>query len=106
VIRVARPKERRFTNRRLKNVRFETAVERAVWKAPLLVSVARDIAVRFESWIKEPHMRNLLFSIIGSVIVLAAFNSCSTSVKSDSGHGVTAGVHDTGHGVTAGVHTQ
>jgi hypothetical protein len=27
-------------------------------------------------------------------------------VKSDSGHGVTAGVHDTGHGVAAGVHTQ
>ncbi len=50
-------------------------------------------------------MRNILFSILGGVIVLAAFNSCSTSVKSDSGHGVTAGVHDTGHGVTAGVHT-
>jgi hypothetical protein len=26
-------------------------------------------------------------------------------VKTDSGHGVTAGVHDTDHGVTAGVHT-
>ena len=51
-------------------------------------------------------MRNILFSILGSFVFLAAFTSCSTSVKSDSGHGVTAGVHDTGHGVTAGVHTQ
>ncbi|MEY2562430.1 MAG: hypothetical protein QOH88_623 [Verrucomicrobiota bacterium] len=50
-------------------------------------------------------MRNILLSIVGSIIVLAAFNSCSTTVKSDSGHGVTAGVHDTGNGVTAGVHT-
>jgi hypothetical protein len=50
-------------------------------------------------------MRNLLL-ILGSVVFLAAFSSCSTTVKSDSGHGVTAGVHDTGHGVTAGVHTQ
>jgi len=50
-------------------------------------------------------MRHLLLSL-GAVLVLATFNSCSTSVKTDSGHGVTAGVHDTGHGVTAGVHTR
>ncbi|MDP9005096.1 MAG: hypothetical protein M3N12_09950 [Verrucomicrobiota bacterium] len=51
-------------------------------------------------------MRNIFFSILGSIVVVVALSSCSTSVKSDSGHGVTAGVHDTGHGVTAGVHTQ
>jgi hypothetical protein len=39
-------------------------------------------------------------------VCLAAFSSCSTTVKSDSGHGVTAGVHDTGNGVTAGVHAR
>ncbi|HMG06027.1 MAG TPA: hypothetical protein VK581_11225 [Chthoniobacterales bacterium] len=50
-------------------------------------------------------MRNILFSILGSFIFLVALSSCSTSVKTDSGHGVTAGVHDTDHGVTAGVHT-
>jgi len=50
-------------------------------------------------------MRNMLL-IFGSLLFLAAVTSCSTTVKSDSGHGVTAGVHDTGHGVTAGVHTQ
>jgi hypothetical protein len=70
------------------------------------VRAARNFA--FDSEYKEQGtpMRNILFSILGSVIVLAAFNSCSTTVKSDSGHGVTAGVHDTGNGVTAGVHTQ
>jgi hypothetical protein len=26
-------------------------------------------------------------------VLLGAFSSCSTSVKTDSGHGVTAGVH-------------
>jgi hypothetical protein len=38
-------------------------------------------------------MRTLLLSTIGAVIILAAFSSCSTTVKTDSGHGVTAGVH-------------
>jgi hypothetical protein len=51
-------------------------------------------------------VRIIFFSILGSFFVLAALSGCSTSVKTDSGHGVTAGVHDTGHGVTAGVHTQ
>jgi hypothetical protein len=51
-------------------------------------------------------MRNILFSTFGAFLVLAALSGCSTSVKTDSGHGVTAGVHDTGHGVTAGVHAR
>jgi hypothetical protein len=38
-------------------------------------------------------MRTILFSFITAVLVLGAFSSCSTSVKTDSGHGVTAGVH-------------
>jgi hypothetical protein len=50
-------------------------------------------------------MRNILV-FFGSLVFVAALSSCSTTVKSDSGHGVTAGVHDTGHGVAAGVHTQ
>jgi uncharacterized protein YceK len=50
-------------------------------------------------------MRKILLSF-GAIILLAALNGCSTTVKTDSGHGVTAGVHDTGHGVTAGVHTR
>ena len=51
-------------------------------------------------------MRNILFSTLGAIILLAALSSCSTTVKTDSGHGVTAGVHDTGNGVAAGVHTR
>jgi uncharacterized protein YceK len=50
-------------------------------------------------------MRNILLSF-GAIILLSALSGCSTTVKTDSGHGVTAGVHDTGHGVTAGVHTR
>jgi hypothetical protein len=50
-------------------------------------------------------MRNILLSF-GAIIFLSVFVGCSTTVKTDSGHGVTAGVHDTGHGVTAGVHTR
>lgn len=50
-------------------------------------------------------MRNILLSF-GAIILLATLNGCSTTVRTDSGHGVTAGVHDTGHGVTAGVHTR
>ena len=51
-------------------------------------------------------MRNILVSAFGAIILLAALSGCTTSVKTDSGHGVTAGVHDTGHGVTAGVHAR
>ena len=40
------------------------------------------------------------------IILLAALSGCSTTVKTDSGHGVTAGVHNTGSGVAAGVHTR
>ena len=50
-------------------------------------------------------MRNILFSF-GAAVFLAALSGCTTSVKTDSGHGVTAGVHDTGSGVTAGVHAR
>jgi hypothetical protein len=38
-------------------------------------------------------MRNILFSFIAAIVILGAFSSCSTSVKTDNGHGVTAGVH-------------
>ncbi|MEY2488283.1 MAG: hypothetical protein QOC70_225 [Verrucomicrobiota bacterium] len=50
-------------------------------------------------------MRNILFSFT-AIIFLAALGGCSTTVRTDSGHGVTAGVHDTDHGVTAGVHAR
>ena len=38
-------------------------------------------------------MRTILLSIITTILILGTFSSCSTSVKTDSGHGVTAGVH-------------
>ena len=38
-------------------------------------------------------MRNILFSFIAAILIVGAFSSCSTSVKTDTGHGVTAGVH-------------
>jgi len=38
-------------------------------------------------------MRTILLSFIGAIVLLGGFASCSTSVKTDSGHGVTAGVH-------------
>lgn len=38
-------------------------------------------------------MRTLLLSFVTAIILLGAFSSCSTSVKTDSGHGVTGGVH-------------
>ena len=50
-------------------------------------------------------MRNILI-FFGTILLLVAVSGCSTTVKTDSGHGVTAGVHDTGSGVSAGVHTR
>jgi hypothetical protein len=38
-------------------------------------------------------MRTILLSFVAAILILGAFTSCSTSVKTDSGHGVTAGVH-------------
>jgi hypothetical protein len=38
-------------------------------------------------------MRTILLSFIAAVVLLGGLTSCSTTVKTDSGHGVTAGVH-------------
>jgi len=38
-------------------------------------------------------MRTILLSALGAIILLAAFSGCSTTVKTDSGHAVTTGVH-------------
>jgi uncharacterized protein YceK len=38
-------------------------------------------------------MRTILLSFIAAMVLLGGLSSCSTSVKTDSGHGVTAGVH-------------
>ena len=38
-------------------------------------------------------MRTILLSTLGAILVLAAFASCSTTVKTDNGHAVTTGVH-------------
>jgi hypothetical protein len=38
-------------------------------------------------------MRTILLSIVAAVLFLGAFTGCSTTVKTDTGHGVTAGVH-------------
>jgi hypothetical protein len=91
----------------LKERRFATAVLKAAIENRPSLFLARDFTSDFELLEKQgTHMRHILFSIIVSFVFMAAFTSCSTTVRSDSGHGVTAGVHDTGHGVAAGVHTQ
>ncbi|HEY2712919.1 MAG TPA: hypothetical protein VGI60_10420 [Chthoniobacterales bacterium] len=38
-------------------------------------------------------MRNILLSILGAIVLLASFSSCSTTVKTDNGHAVSTGVH-------------
>jgi hypothetical protein len=38
-------------------------------------------------------MRTILFSFIAAILVVGGLTSCSTTVKTDTGHGVTAGVH-------------
>lgn len=38
-------------------------------------------------------MRTILLSFIVGLMLLGGFTGCSTTVKTDSGHGVTAGVH-------------
>jgi hypothetical protein len=38
-------------------------------------------------------MRIILLSFIAAIVVLGGLSSCSTTVRTDSGHGVTAGVH-------------
>jgi uncharacterized protein YceK len=38
-------------------------------------------------------MRTILLSFVVAILLLGGFTSCSTSVKTDNGHGVTAGVH-------------
>ena len=38
-------------------------------------------------------MRTILLSFIAAIVLLGGFTGCSTTVKTDSGHGVTAGVH-------------
>jgi hypothetical protein len=38
-------------------------------------------------------MRTILLSSLGAIILLAVFGGCSTTVRTDSGHSVTTGVH-------------
>jgi hypothetical protein len=38
-------------------------------------------------------MRTILLSLIAASVLLGGLSSCSTSLRTDSGHGVTAGVH-------------
>jgi len=38
-------------------------------------------------------MRTILLATLSAILLLAAFTGCSTTVRTDSGHGVTAGVH-------------
>jgi hypothetical protein len=38
-------------------------------------------------------MRTILLSLIAAIVLLGGLSSCSTSLRTDSGHGVTAGVH-------------
>ncbi len=38
-------------------------------------------------------MRTILLSALGAVLLLGVFGGCSTTVRTDSGHAVTTGVH-------------
>ncbi|MEO5755037.1 MAG: hypothetical protein ABIR38_10060 [Chthoniobacterales bacterium] len=38
-------------------------------------------------------MRKILLSTFGAILILVAFSSCSTTVRTDDGHAVTTGVH-------------
>ena len=38
-------------------------------------------------------MRTILLSSLGAILLLAVFGGCSTTVRTDSGHSVTTGVH-------------
>jgi uncharacterized protein YceK len=38
-------------------------------------------------------MKTILFSFLVAILVIGSLSGCSTSVKTDTGHGVTAGVH-------------
>ena len=38
-------------------------------------------------------MRTILLSFIAAVVLFGGFTSCTTTVRTRSGHGVTAGVH-------------
>jgi uncharacterized protein YceK len=38
-------------------------------------------------------MRTILFSVLGTIVLLAALSGCSTTVKTDNDHAVSAGVH-------------
>jgi hypothetical protein len=38
-------------------------------------------------------MRTILSLFLGSVVLVTGLSACSTTVKTDSGHAVTTGVH-------------
>ena len=38
-------------------------------------------------------MRTILFSIFGAIVLLATMGGCSTTVRTDNDHAVSAGVH-------------
>jgi hypothetical protein len=38
-------------------------------------------------------MRTILFSMLGTIILLGIFGGCTTTVKTDNEHAVSAGVH-------------
>jgi hypothetical protein len=38
-------------------------------------------------------MRTILLSTLSAIILLAALGGCSTTVRTDSGHAITTGVH-------------
>ena len=38
-------------------------------------------------------MRTILLSMLGAIVLLGAFSGCTTTVKTDTGHAVSTGVH-------------
>jgi hypothetical protein len=54
---------------------------------------APAVRPNFDSEERKSIMRTIILSFIAAIVLLGGFTSCSTTVKTDSGHGVTAGVH-------------
>jgi hypothetical protein len=63
------------------------------WRNDLQTNDALKWIVYFDSGERKSIMRTILLSFIAAIVLLGGFTSCSTTVKTDNGHGVTAGVH-------------
>ena len=63
------------------------------WRNDLRINDALGLVVGFDLKERKLIMRTIFLSLIAAIVLLGGLTSCSTTVKTDSGHGVTAGVH-------------